>query len=262
MAQLQPEWPLRLFRKSVLKQAKYRAISGVLGPTAGLKCLDIGSDNGVVSLLLRQRGGEWKSADLDEDSLHAIRRLVGPEVCQIDGKRTLFAEGEFDRVVVVDFLEHIPGDAEFAAELFRILKPGGILVVNVPHFKPGLLRWFRRTIGLTDERHGHVRPGYTLESISQVLGSYFTIERHSTYSKFFSELIDSLITATVTLLQGNRAAASKKGLLITEGHMKQYRSLFRAYALIYPAVWLFAKMDSLLFFASGYMLLVTAKVKK
>ena len=47
-------WALRLFRKSVLKQRKLREIHGLLGPTEGLRCLDLGSDNGVVSLLLRR----------------------------------------------------------------------------------------------------------------------------------------------------------------------------------------------------------------
>ena len=53
---------ITLFRKSVLKQQKWHAISALLGATDGLRCLDIGSDNGVVSYLLRARGGSWASA--------------------------------------------------------------------------------------------------------------------------------------------------------------------------------------------------------
>lgn len=60
------DWPLRLFNKSVLKQRKLREIVDMLGPVDGQHCLDIGGDNGVISYLLRQRGGAWKSADLDE----------------------------------------------------------------------------------------------------------------------------------------------------------------------------------------------------
>ena len=51
------EWAVALFRRSVLKQRKLAEVAGMLGPTAGLRCLDLGSDNGVVSLLLRERGG-------------------------------------------------------------------------------------------------------------------------------------------------------------------------------------------------------------
>jgi SAM-dependent methyltransferase len=37
-----------------------------------------------------------------------------------------------DRATALDVLEHIPDDRAAAAELWRILKPGGILVVTVP----------------------------------------------------------------------------------------------------------------------------------
>ena len=107
------DWPLRLFKKSVLKQTKFAKIVSLLGPTDGLHCLDIGSDNGVMSYLLRKQGGTWKSADLDERSIHALETLVKHDVYQIDGTGTPFNDNEFDRVVLIDYLEHISDDAGF-----------------------------------------------------------------------------------------------------------------------------------------------------
>src|SRR5438876_157247 len=75
VADLQP-WALALFRRSVLKQRKLAEIVAMLGPTEGLRCLDLGSDNGVVSLLLRRRGGRWASADLTAEAVASIRELV------------------------------------------------------------------------------------------------------------------------------------------------------------------------------------------
>ena len=95
-------WALRLFRKSVLKQRKLAELTRSLGPTDGLRCLDLGSDNGVVSLLLRRRGGRWASADLAPEAVASIRELVGTDVHQVTGDRLPFADAEFDRVAVVD----------------------------------------------------------------------------------------------------------------------------------------------------------------
>lgn len=117
---MENNWPIRLFNKSVLKQRKYREITDLLGSTAHHHCLDIGADNGVISYLLRQRGGTWKSADLNEQSVRSIRELVATDVYQIDGGRTPFHDNEFDSIVIVDFLEHIPDDRAFIDELFRI----------------------------------------------------------------------------------------------------------------------------------------------
>ena len=70
------EWALALYRRSVLKQRKVEEIVRSLGETSGLRCLDLGSDNGVVSLLLRERGGSWASGDLTEEAVASIRSLV------------------------------------------------------------------------------------------------------------------------------------------------------------------------------------------
>ena len=51
------DWAITLFRRSVLKQAKWDAIRKAIGATVGKRCLDLGSDNGVISLLLRRGEG-------------------------------------------------------------------------------------------------------------------------------------------------------------------------------------------------------------
>lgn len=78
-------WSILLFSKSVLKQKKFRKITEFLGETSDLHCLDLGADNGVISYLLRERGGSWKSADLDEQTVCSIRQLVKKDVFQING---------------------------------------------------------------------------------------------------------------------------------------------------------------------------------
>jgi SAM-dependent methyltransferase len=255
------QWPLLIYRKSVLKQKKFREIATLLGPTEGLHCLDIGGDNGVVSYLLRRQGGKWKSADLDEKAVRAIRDLVRDAVFQIDGQRTPFKDNEFDRVIIVDFLEHIRTDADFAKELFRILKPGGELIVNVPHIKNSLLRKVRHFIGETDEKHGHVRPGYTLETLTNLLRGRFTIASWTTYSKFFSESIDILLNFGFGRLKGGQSVSSK-GLIVTGHDVARYRKIFLFYSCTYPLLSLVAKLDELLFWTSGYMLIAKARVNK
>jgi 2-polyprenyl-3-methyl-5-hydroxy-6-metoxy-1,4-benzoquinol methylase len=255
-------WAVNLFNKSVLKQQKYKEIVGLLGSTNGLSCLDIGGDNGVISYMLRQLGGTWKSADLDEQSVFEIEKLVQTDVYLIEGKNSPFAENEFDRIVIIDFLEHIPDDRDCLIEMQRILKPNGNLIINVPHEKNSFLRKFRIALGQTDQKHGHLRSGYTLVSIEDLIGDNFTVKISKTYSKFFSELIDTMIIYAVSRIQKGKSKQSNKGLLITGKDLAANKSMFRKYSLIYPFVWLFSQLDSLLFFTDGYMLIVSAKVNK
>lgn len=256
------EWALALFSRSVLKQAKFRQILAHLDDPSGKNNLDIGADNGVISYLLRQRGGEWHSADLDERAVLSIRRLVGTNVHQIDGGPTRFQNAAFDQVVILDFLEHVRDDRGFAQELGRILRPGGRVIINVPHLKPhSLLNRFRHAIGLTDEWHGHLRPGYTAESLRQVLGPDFVVERVTTYSRAFSELVDTIINGLYELLKRRRhnGETSRKGTVITQSDLRKHRKEFLLLSTLYPLLWSIAKLDSVLVFQSGYKLIVQAR---
>lgn len=254
-------WSLLLFSKSVLKQRKFREITEFVGETSNLHCLDLGADNGVISYLLRERGGSWKSADLDEQAVCSIRQLVKEDVFQINGISTTFNDNEFDRVVIVDLLEHIETEREFIEELFRIIKPGGELIINVPQIKNSLLRKLRLAIGQTDEKHGHLRPGYTVEQLAVLLKDKFQIINHKSYSKFFSEFIDTLINFGLSFVKKGETS-SQKGILVTEKDLRKYQKMFRVYSVIYPVLWVLSKLDTLLFWRSGYMLIVKAKINK
>jgi SAM-dependent methyltransferase len=255
-------WAVALFKRSVLKQEKFRRITALLDDPAGRTSLDIGADNGVISYLLRRRGGRWYSADLDERAVESIRQLVHDDVYRLEGSRTPFPDETFDQVVVVDYLEHIPDDDAFARELRRILRPGGRVIINVPHVKHrSLLNRFRHAIGLTDAWHGHLRPGYTLEDLRRLLGPGFEVETSVTYSRAFSELVDTGLNGLYLALQrrGGQSPASSKGTVITQSDMRRHRKQFLVLTALYPVLWTMAQLDRLLPFQPGYKLILRAR---
>ena len=78
------------------------------------------------------------------------------DVKQGDALQLPFADGEFDRVVAAEVLEHIHADIEAIKELVRVLRPGGTLAVSVPRWLPEVINW-----KLSDDYHnaegGHIR---------------------------------------------------------------------------------------------------------
>ena len=152
-------------------------------------------------------------------------------------------------------LEHVPDEAAFVSELARVTKPGGRLVVNTPHWKPTRLRRLRHALGQTDEKHGHLRPGYTPERLRELLAGRFELEQHHTYSRFFSELVDTAINVGVERL-GKKGSA--KGMVVTGTDLAKHRKMFRAYSAVYPVVWAVSRLDALVP-ASGYMLIARAR---
>jgi SAM-dependent methyltransferase len=184
----------------------------------------------------------------------SIRELVGSDVHLVEAARLPFADAEFDRVVVVDMLEHVPDEAAFVAELFRVTRPGGRLLVNAPHLKRTALRRLRHALGQTDEKHGHLRPGYSPEGLRSLLAGKFDLGTHHTYSRFFSEAVDTGINLAVERL-GKKGSA--KGMVVTRADLGRHRGMFRAWSVVYPVAWALSRLDVLVP-ASGYMLIAEA----
>jgi SAM-dependent methyltransferase len=71
-----------------------------------------------------------------------------------DALRLPFADGTFDRVIASEVMEHLPDDRAAAAELARVLRPGGTLAVTVPAWLPERVCW-----ALSEEYHAPFVPG-------------------------------------------------------------------------------------------------------
>jgi SAM-dependent methyltransferase len=149
-----------------------------LGLRPGDRVLDMGCGAGRHAFEMFRRGGDVVAFDQNGDELADVLELFGAmreagevpagadaDIKQGDALAMPFADGEFDRVVASEVLEHIPDDATAIAELVRVLRPGGTIAVTVPRWLPERVCW-----ALSDAYHevegGHVR----VYSRTQLLG--------------------------------------------------------------------------------------------
>lgn len=250
-------WAIKIFNKSALKQRKYKIIREMLGDFKDKVCLDIGSDNGVISYLLRKDGGKWYSADLILETVTLIKELVKDNVYKIDDENKFpFDDDTFDNVVIVDFLEHVYNDTFVINEIKRILKKDGTLIINVPNPVNGVVRFLKFKTGQTDKAHGHVRAGYSLKDIKNLLGNDFEVVKCKKYARCFSDFIDFLIIFSLRILQGKKN--TKKGTVASGDDINKFKKSFRLYSLIYPFVKAFTYLDAIFFFLPTNMLTVKA----
>src|SRR6267143_741145 len=97
----------------------------------GMRVLDLGCGNGSYTQELAQRAESVCGIDLYMPYLQAFREAI-PRV-QGSGEHLPFATGSFDAVTMIEVLEHTNCDTKVLAECFRVLKPGGLLVLFVPN---------------------------------------------------------------------------------------------------------------------------------
>lgn len=109
-----------------------------LAAQPGERVLDLASPK-LLAVVLGRRGVDVTSVDLLESEIATWRELAGEEPNVrfevADGRRLPFDDASFDHAYSVSVIEHIPGDGdgEALAELTRVTKPGGRVVVTLPH---------------------------------------------------------------------------------------------------------------------------------
>ena len=101
----------------------------------GEKVLDCGCGMGVYMMMMnRLRDVEIYGVDGDVARLDwAEREGVEARLSSVDIHHLPFADNTFDKVLMSEVLEHIADDRKAMREVFRVLKPGGILALSVPH---------------------------------------------------------------------------------------------------------------------------------
>lgn len=208
--------PRHRWRVAMLARALARAAP------AG-EVLDAGCGPGTLARLLARGGRRTLAFDRDARRLRAARAralaagLAGETLWWVGDVTALpLAAGAVAAAAAGEVLEHVDRDTAAAAELARVLAPGGALVVTVPA-GPG-------RYGPADRAAGH-RRRYDRAGLAALLaGAGLGVERLAGWGFPFGRLYDRWVQRPALAARGGRGGA----LLARAGHWRPLDGAWRA----------------------------------
>jgi SAM-dependent methyltransferase len=162
-----------------------------VGP--GDRVLDMGCGGGRHAFSLYKRGADVVAFDMSFEDLVEVQTMftaidlegeapAGSRASVVRGTayQLPFEDSSFDRIIAAEIMEHLPEDELAMSELFRVLKPGGLIAVTVPRWLPEKINWV-----LSDDYHnvpgGHIRiyKGTELRAKLEKQGLVFQGQHHA-----------------------------------------------------------------------------------
>jgi SAM-dependent methyltransferase len=108
-----------------------------VGDLGGARVLDDGCGIGTYVQKLSQVAGEVYGLDYERERVaEGARRLARPGLVCGAGEHLPFRDGCFDLVLSNEVIEHVQDDRQALAEMARVTRPGGRLVIFCPN------RWY------------------------------------------------------------------------------------------------------------------------
>lgn len=101
-------------------------------PLQGATLLDAGSGGGHFSQAAAARGAKVTSLDMGVSLLGQVAQRVQSTRCVGSVLELPFRDGAFDVLLSTEVIEHTPDPPAALAELARVVRPGGRIVVTTP----------------------------------------------------------------------------------------------------------------------------------
>ncbi len=175
-----------------------RTILRPLARGGKLRILDVGCGTGANLVLLSQYGAVT-GADAYPAALEFCRRRGFSDLRLCPVEQLDFPDESFDLVTAIELLEHLEDDVRGLRECFRVLRPGGRMLITVPAYQ---FLWSEH-----DEALDHYRR-YSRRQLAQRLRQAgFAIERMT----FCITFLLPLIVAFRLAQRAVRAVAPKRG---------------------------------------------------
>ncbi len=122
--------------RSLHAQVERELAKRLRGPAA---VLDAGCGTGGLIRRLTAGAAPWKwsGVDLSPLAIELARQRcpAGTDLREASVTALPLADGTCDAVIAADVLYHVEDDAAALAEFFRVLRPGGVVILNLPAYR-------------------------------------------------------------------------------------------------------------------------------
>jgi ubiquinone/menaquinone biosynthesis C-methylase UbiE len=149
----------------------------------GKEVLDVGAGSGIATQLLAEAGAKVTAIDLTDWAVETTRRRLDAfglegDVRQADAEQLPFAEASFDLVFSWGVIHHSSDMDRALAELVRVCRPGGQVVLMVYHRRSlffAVYRAFQRFLPLA-RRLGLHFEGARAGETEGLIARHFTVD--------------------------------------------------------------------------------------
>ena len=141
------------------------------------RTLDIGAGTGSTLKLLRRYGGAAYGVEFSTVAIHMLKQGGLTSIVRSNAEESMpFKTDTFSAVTCLDVLEHLENDSGLLAEMVRVCKPGGFILVTVPAM-PFL--WSSH-----DEALHHKRRYVKKQLLNRIASLNCTVTRSTYYNAF------------------------------------------------------------------------------
>lgn len=165
----EPHAVMRWLRRRKLADRR-RLVERYAGRRAG-RVLDVGCSTGLFLHEMALAGWEAQGVELTPSAAAYARQRFGLDVFEGMLEEAPFADASFDTITFWDVLEHTYSPSATLAHVARLLKPGGLVAINIPNWDSPDRRLFGPYwVGYDPPRHLYVFTRKTLGALLEQAG--------------------------------------------------------------------------------------------
>ena len=122
-------------------------------PAGGGRLLDVGFGSGAFLKIASEMGWHTEGIDFDPKAVEVVRAR-GLNVSCASADELATQDRQYDVITISHVIEHVHAPMALLRNLYRLLKPGGILWLETPNlFSHGAARFGRNWMALDPPRH-------------------------------------------------------------------------------------------------------------